>query len=51
VSGGRRGRASHSDGGEGSGSPATAATAVSEDPAELVHIVNTLAKKTQQLPD
>jgi hypothetical protein len=52
VSGGRRRRSSHSDGGEGSGSPAaTTATTVSEDPAELVNIINILAKKTQQLPD
>jgi hypothetical protein len=51
VCGGRR-NTSHSDGGEGSGSPAaTTATAVSEDPAELVNIINTLAKKTQQLLD
>ena len=49
VSGGRD---SHSDGGEESGSPpAAAATAVTEDPAELVNIINILAKKTQQLPD
>ena len=53
VSGGRGRRSSHSDGGEGSGSPPAAATAatVTEDPAELVNIINTLAKKTQQLPD
>ena len=46
MSGGRR--ASHSDGGEGSGS---SAATVTEDPAELVNIINTLAKKTQQLQD
>ena len=48
VSGGRD---SHSDGGEGSGSPAAVAATATEDPAELVNIINTLAKKTQQLPD
>ena len=42
-----RGRSTgHSDGGEGS----TAAT-VTEDPAELVNIINSLAKKSQQLQD
>ena len=45
AAGGRR--AGHSDGGEGS----TAATGVTEDPAELVNIINSLAKKTRQLQD
>ena len=51
MSGGRGRRSDHSDGGEGSGSSPAAAATVTEDPAELVNIINTLAKKTQQLPD
>ena len=51
VSGGRGRRADHSDGGEERGSPLAAGATVTEDPAELVNIINTLAKKTQQLPD
>ena len=46
AGGGSERRSDHSDGEKGS----TAAT-VTEDPAELVNIINTLAKKTQQLPD
>ena len=42
-----RERRAGQDGEERDGSPAT----VTEDPAELVHIINMLSKKTQQLQD
>ena len=43
----RERRRASRDGEERDGSPAT----VTEDPAELVHIINMLSKKTQQLQD